>query len=416
LERGSLVVLNNVFFDSNSSEIQPTSQSEIEKYASFLKAHPSLVVELAAHSVQGGNTETNLALSTQRAKAILQQFVNLGIGPERIKAVGYGDKLKLSEGLTAYNDRIEFIVVQNVKPGESIAATEGYYNDIEKEKNNTAQVMEARREQLLASIETEKEDQANFLGVPFERKKVNEEKTNAIETNSSEATISNKSETSDSKKATSKSSKSENVTIRGEIFDNATGKKLSARVQLRNESGNVLKEITTGNDGKYNFVTPLNYEKLFSVYAEKQGYNFNSAFLEINSEKDHSINKDISLKQLREGTKFLLKHVYYDISLSSLRKESFEELDKLLEMLHENKDLRLEVIGHTDSHGGEVYNHVLSQSRAQSVKSYLIKKGIAQNRIVAIGMGEQKPLASNDDEEEGRELNRRTEILILKSK
>ena len=73
----------------------------------------------------------------------------------------------------------------------------------------------------------------------------------------------------------------------------------------------------------------------------------------------------------------------------------------------------IELAGHTCFIGPPSYNDELSYKRALAVKNYLIKKGVSPSRIVAKGYGESKPLATNDDEEEGRELNRRTEFIIL---
>jgi outer membrane protein OmpA-like peptidoglycan-associated protein len=82
-------------------------------------------------------------------------------------------------------------------------------------------------------------------------------------------------------------------------------------------------------------------------------------------------------------------------------------------MMKENAGLRVEISGHTDFVGDDAYNKQLSQRRATAVVNYLIKKGIDASRLVGHGYGEEKPLASNDDEREGRELNRRTEFKIL---
>ena len=66
--------------------------------------------------------------------------------------------------------------------------------------------------------------------------------------------------------------------------------------------------------------------------------------------------------------------------------------------------------GHTDNVGSETFNYQLSERRAKAVALYLIEKGIAKSRVIAKGYGEDKPIASNDDETEGRELNRRVEL------
>ena len=76
----------------------------------------------------------------------------------------------------------------------------------------------------------------------------------------------------------------------------------------------------------------------------------------------------------------------------------------------------MEIGGHTDIVGTKNYNKSLSQKRAEAVKDFLTKKGIDSRRITAMGYGSSRPLASNDDEEDGRELNRRVEFKVLSGK
>ena len=80
--------------------------------------------------------------------------------------------------------------------------------------------------------------------------------------------------------------------------------------------------------------------------------------------------------------------------------------------MKENGDLRLSVEGHTDNIGTQQYNMVLSERRAQAVVDYLVKNGISNGRLVAKGYGKSRPIVSNDDEIDGRELNRRVQFKI----
>ncbi|MDB4834980.1 OmpA family protein [Cyclobacteriaceae bacterium] len=109
----------------------------------------------------------------------------------------------------------------------------------------------------------------------------------------------------------------------------------------------------------------------------------------------------------------VLRNIYFKFDKHSLDDKYTGDLDQLVSMLQTNESMRVEIAGHTDFKGSEGYNVSLSYKRAESVKCYLVSKGIASIRIVVKGYGEKYPLASNDDEEEGRELNRRTEFVIL---
>lgn len=117
--------------------------------------------------------------------------------------------------------------------------------------------------------------------------------------------------------------------------------------------------------------------------------------------------------KFRAGQKAMLQNVYFDIHSSHLTQESDEVLNKLVSLLKESKELRIEIGGHTDNTGTIDINMKLSEDRAKSVKEFLISKGISAARLEAKGYGASQPLASNDDEKDGRELNRRIEVRVL---
>jgi len=107
-----------------------------------------------------------------------------------------------------------------------------------------------------------------------------------------------------------------------------------------------------------------------------------------------------------------LKNVYFDFNKSTLKATSFASLDELADFMKIKQSMIIEIAGHTDNVGDSTYNKSLSQARAESVRSYLIAKGISATRLIAKGYGEEQPVAGNDDEA-GRQQNRRTEIRII---
>ncbi len=119
------------------------------------------------------------------------------------------------------------------------------------------------------------------------------------------------------------------------------------------------------------------------------------------------------MKNISVGNNIILNNVFFDLDKYNLKKSSFTELDRLFNLLVEFKDLKIEISGHTDNLGSEVYNELLSQKRADAVKNYLINKGISDQRIISIGYGQTLPVSSNSDEL-GRSQNRRTEFKIIK--
>ena len=81
--------------------------------------------------------------------------------------------------------------------------------------------------------------------------------------------------------------------------------------------------------------------------------------------------------------------------------------------MRQNEGMIIEISGHTDAVGSKPYNTFLSQKRAEAVKDFLTKKGVDTRRVKAVGYGETKPIVSNDDEDEGREINRRVEFKVI---
>jgi outer membrane protein OmpA-like peptidoglycan-associated protein len=115
---------------------------------------------------------------------------------------------------------------------------------------------------------------------------------------------------------------------------------------------------------------------------------------------------------LLPGETFILPNLFFEFAQSNLLPDSYSELQRLLNYLTKNETVKIEISGHTDNQGSDVYNQKLSMERAKTVYRYLIDNGIDANRLSYKGYGKEKPVAPNDTEE-NRAKNRRTEILIL---
>jgi outer membrane protein OmpA-like peptidoglycan-associated protein len=107
----------------------------------------------------------------------------------------------------------------------------------------------------------------------------------------------------------------------------------------------------------------------------------------------------------------LKQTVYFDFNKATIRSVSFALLDDVAKALSDNPRIKVEIQGHTDIVGGDDYNKKLSQKRAESVKAYLVKKGIDESRMVPKGYGHDVPIA-DDRTKEGRDQNRRVEFVI----
>ncbi|HLT73471.1 MAG TPA: OmpA family protein, partial [Ohtaekwangia sp.] len=123
--------------------------------------------------------------------------------------------------------------------------------------------------------------------------------------------------------------------------------------------------------------------------------------------------KDLYLAPIEVGVTVRLKNIYFDFDKTTLKKESYTELNKVVEFLNQNPSVEIEIAGHTDSKGSDDYNANLSQGRSQAVVDYLISQGINDYRLSAHGYGESKPIDTNDTDE-GRANNRRVEFTVMK--
>ena len=110
--------------------------------------------------------------------------------------------------------------------------------------------------------------------------------------------------------------------------------------------------------------------------------------------------------------KIALYGIHFDYDRATLQQSSNKQLQEVLTLLLENPELSLEIQGHTDSDGSEVYNLQLSQLRSESVLNYLVLFGVEPTRLQAKGYGESIPVAPNDTDE-NKAVNRRVELQRL---
>jgi OOP family OmpA-OmpF porin len=120
----------------------------------------------------------------------------------------------------------------------------------------------------------------------------------------------------------------------------------------------------------------------------------------------------ISLEGCKTGDTIVLRGVNFEFNKSALTVNAKALLDGVADALLARPEVKVEIDGHTDNVGSDSYNLGLSARRVESVKEYLIGRGIDARRLGTKGYGESQPIASNDNEE-GRELNRRVELKVI---
>jgi outer membrane protein OmpA-like peptidoglycan-associated protein len=201
----------------------------------------------------------------------------------------------------------------------------------------------------------------------------------------------------------------------------------NTKVSLVDNSGDVMQDFVTGNDGKFLFRVYEN--ESYDLVGETDGYLVKrQPYTTLGKTVDPSTLKDlvtnitldtmIVLDRIELNKIFVLENIYYEFNEYFITPVAAKELNKLAQILIDNPEIKIELSSHTDSVATVEYNQDLSQKRAESAVNYLVQRGISPDRMVAKGYGELKPIARNTnpdgtDNPRGRDKNRRTEFKIL---
>jgi outer membrane protein OmpA-like peptidoglycan-associated protein/tetratricopeptide (TPR) repeat protein len=199
------------------------------------------------------------------------------------------------------------------------------------------------------------------------------------------------------------------------VIDAVTREPVDARIQMQGAADNVVLPANQKGIGVMEFTIGAPESKEYRLSVSSEGYMFVNQNIRVEGATDQvkMLGRTVELRKVQSGSMIILRNIYFDFDKASFKPESFTELNKVERMMRENPNLQVEIAGHTDYIGSVAYNMTLSQRRAEAVKDYLTKKGIDPRRVVAKGYGKTRPIASNDDEEEGRELNRRVEFRVI---
>lgn len=148
------------------------------------------------------------------------------------------------------------------------------------------------------------------------------------------------------------------------------------------------KKFPGKNDGTYTLDVAQGTNYVFLASGENY-LNTRMALKTVEMEKDSTYLVDFILTPINKPV--VLENIFYDFDKATLRPESKGELDGLIDLLNLNPNVTIELSAHTDRKGSEEYNNRLSQRRAESVVEYLIAKGIAKDRLTAVGKGKAEP-------------------------
>jgi len=175
------------------------------------------------------------------------------------------------------------------------------------------------------------------------------------------------------------------------------------KADLNDNSGIIRIKLTDNTD--FNFI------------ASAKEYFRNTASFTSSGKAPGEYVLNIELEKMSVGKQFVLEDLYYDLNKYNIRPDAAIVLDKLVKILVDNPELRIEIGSHTDCRATTEYNRKLSQKRSESVVAYLISKGIAASRVEAKGYGESQLINKCADgvkcSEAEHQANRRTVVKIL---
>jgi outer membrane protein OmpA-like peptidoglycan-associated protein len=128
---------------------------------------------------------------------------------------------------------------------------------------------------------------------------------------------------------------------------------------------------------------------------------------------DTTFYTDITLEKVFIGKAFRLENIYYDLNKYDIRPDAATELNKLVQILNDNPNIKIELGSHTDARSTDMYNLRLSQQRADAAINYIVSRGIIRERLTAKGHGESELIIERARSEEEHQVNRRTEFKVL---
>jgi outer membrane protein OmpA-like peptidoglycan-associated protein len=205
--------------------------------------------------------------------------------------------------------------------------------------------------------------------------------------------------------------------MKGTITDAETGNPLESAIEIVDLEKDEVYATLSSNASTGKYLISLPSGKNYGITARTEGYLFHSENVDVPAATSYQeIIKDIKLKPINVGATIILSNIFFDYNKATLRDISKAELDNLVRLLTvDYPKMVIEIGGHTDNKGSLEYNTTLSTNRAKAVVDYLIKHGVAKERLSYKGYAYQNPIDTNDTEE-GRQNNRRVEFKVISLK
>ncbi|RTZ03541.1 flagellar motor protein MotB [Flavobacterium sp. RSP49] len=209
------------------------------------------------------------------------------------------------------------------------------------------------------------------------------------------------------------------------VSDKETGSPIAgAKVSLSDSNYKLGKEIITNAEGYFDF-GQVDCEAIFYIKIVKTEYNTDEVTVNVAKDNGKTIVPIVlekTIKKLKAGDDLAkalnIKMIYFDLDKFTVRPDAMLELSKILDVMEQNPNMKIDIRSHTDSRQSHSYNQKLSERRAQSSMEWLIKNGIHPSRLTAEGYGENQLINICADgiicTELEHQTNRRSEFILVK--
>ena len=203
---------------------------------------------------------------------------------------------------------------------------------------------------------------------------------------------------------------SDSTIIKGRIVDVRTQSPVNAELDIYYNSDFIIDDVQLTHQGEYQ--EKLKHFGFYIIDISASGYLDMIDTLWVMEDSRSVILKDYHLTPIEVGLTVVLNNIYFHFGTTTLKPESHDALNKVVEFFKANPDIEFEIAGHTDNEGADDYNMMLSQGRAQAVVDYLVKEGIDASRLTARGYGETKPIDPGETKA-AKAKNRRVEFIVV---
>jgi outer membrane protein OmpA-like peptidoglycan-associated protein len=204
------------------------------------------------------------------------------------------------------------------------------------------------------------------------------------------------------------------ILVSGKVIDKKTKKPVAATIYYEKLTTGENIGVARSNPATGEYKIALSANEIYGFRAEANGYipiNENLDLTKLKTNKDE-IERDLILVPIEQGQVVTINNVFFESGQFELLPASYPELERLAKLMSENSKMKIRLEGHTDNVGAAQSNMLLSNERVNEVKKFLVGKGVVETRIQLKGLGQSKPIESNNTEE-GRAKNRRVECIIL---